>query len=120
MLDDDDDEAVDDSVAPAAPFEIPDGFRLAPPPSAAQLEFKNAAAQQLVGKFILFNWAAAGWCLGEITRTNNDGRHIVEKGAPVNYFVYYEIDDDESKHRLDLEEHEHQEVPNALVLLEEA
>lgn len=90
----------------------------APPPTAEQLEFKNAASQSLVGKCILFNWATAGWCLGEITRTNIDGRRIVEKGVPANFFVYYEIDEDESKHKLDLEEHGHQEVPGAWVLLE--
>ena len=37
----------------------------------------------------------------------------------VNFFVYYEVDDDDSKHKLDLEDHGHQEVPNAWVLLEE-
>ena len=39
---------------------------------------------------------------------------------PANFFVYYEIDDDESKHNLQLAEHGHQEVPNAWVLLEKA
>ena len=39
---------------------------------------------------------------------------------PANFFVYYEIDDDESKHELRLEEYGHQEVVNAWVLLEEA
>jgi hypothetical protein len=43
----------------------------------------------------------------------------VEKGVPANFFVYYEVDDDDSKHKLDLEDHGHQEVPNAWVLLEE-
>ena len=49
----------------------------------------------LVGRFILFNWVAAGWCLGEIARVNADGRRIVEKGVPANFFVYYEIDEEE-------------------------
>ena len=101
-------------------FEIPDGFRLAPPPSAAQLEFRNGAAQQLVGKSILFNWEAAGWCLGEITRTNPDRHRIVEKDAPANFFVHYKIDDNELKHKLNAEDHGYQEVPNVWVLLEEA
>ena len=40
---------------------------------------------------------------------------------PANFFVYYEIDDDdESKHALALGEHGHQEVPGAWVLLEKA
>jgi len=72
-----------------------------------------------VGKFILFNWAAAGWCLGEITRTNTDARRTIDQ-APANFFVYYEINDDESKHNLDLDMHGHQEVLGAWVLLEEA
>ena len=61
-----------------------------------------------------------GWCLGEITRANRDARRTIEKGEPANFFVYYEIDDDESKHNLQLAEHGHQEVPNAWVLLEKA
>ena len=104
---------------PAAPFEIPAGFRLASAPTAAQLEYRNAAAAQLVGKCILFNWQhdwqAAGWCLGKITRANTDGR-IVREGVPANFFVYYEIDEEEAKHSLELVEHGHQEVPNAWVL----
>ena len=75
--------------------------------------FKSANATQLVGKFILCNWPAAGWCLGEITRTNTDGRRTVEQGVPANFFVYYEIDDDECKHALALEEFGLREVANA-------
>ena len=45
---------------------------------------------------------------------------VSDKGEPANFFVYYEIDDDESKHNLQLAEHGHQEVPNAWVLLEKA
>ena len=56
---------LDETDAPPASFEIPDGFRFAAAPAAAQLAFKSADASQLVGKFILFNWPAAGWCLGE-------------------------------------------------------
>ena len=101
----------------APPFEIPAGFRLASAPTAAQLEYRNAAAAQLVGKCILFNWQhdwqAAGWCLGKITRANTDGRRIVREGVPANFFVYYEIDEEEAKHSLELVEHGHQEVPHA-------
>ena len=42
-----------------------------------------------------------------------------EKGVPANFFVYYEIDDEESKHALALDEFGHQEVANAWVLLDE-
>ena len=41
------------------------------------------------------------------------------KGIPANFFVY-EIDEDESKHALSLDEYGHQEVTNAWVLLEAA
>ena len=79
-------------------------------------------------RFLGGSWVGGGWslrflarrCLGEITRANRDGRRTIEKGEPANFFVYYEIDDDESKHNLQLAEHGHQEVPNAWVLLEKA
>ena len=35
--------------------------------------------------------------LGDITRANTDGRRVVEKGTPANFFVYYEIDDDDGR-----------------------
>ena len=80
--------------APPAPFEIPAGFHLADaPPTAEQLEFKNAEGEKLVGEYVMFNWATAGWCVGEIVRTNTDGRRTIERGVPANFFVYYEIDD---------------------------
>ena len=87
-------------------------------PTPEQLVFKSAAGAELVGKFILFNWAGVGWCHGEITRVNTDGRRTVEKGTPANFFVFYEIDDDESKHELSLEEYGRKDVVNAWVLLE--
>ena len=43
---------------------------------------------------------------------------FLAKGVPANFFVYYEIDDDECKHALALEEYGHAEQPNAWVLLE--
>ena len=43
---------------------------------------------------------------------------VVSKGTPANFFVYYEIDDDESKHELSLEEYGQHEVVNSWVLLE--
>ena len=38
-----------------------------------------------------------GWCFGEITRSNTDGRRVVEKGVPAKFFVYYEIDERTSR-----------------------
>ena len=43
--------------------------------------------------------------LGEITRQNADGRRTVERGVPTNFFVFYEIDEDKSKHSLSLDEY---------------
>ena len=40
-----------------------------------------------------------------------------EKGVPANFFVYYEIDDDESKHALSLDEYGQKETTSAWVLL---
>ena len=51
-------------------------------------------------------------------RTNTDGRRTVEKGVPANFFVYYEIDDDESKHQLSLDEYGQWDSTNAWVLLQ--
>ena len=46
-----------------------------------------------------------------------DGRRTVEKGVPANFFVYYEIDEDESKHNLTLDEYGQMAELNAWVLL---
>ena len=43
---------------------------------------------------------------------------MIEKGVPANFFVYYEIDDDESKHTLSLDEYGQREATNAWVLLQ--
>ena len=44
------------------------------------------------------------------------------QAAAANFFVFYEIDDDESKHALSLDEYRHaeEEAINSWVLLEEA
>ena len=49
-------------------------------------------------------------------------RRTVEKGVPANFFVFYEVDDDESKHALSLDEYRYaqEEATNIWVLLEEA
>ena len=45
-------------------------------------------------------------------------RRTVEKGVPANFFVYYDIDEDESKHKLSLDEYAHEDEVNAWVMLE--
>ena len=57
---------------------------------------------QLINKNILFRWPAVGWCLGKIVEANADGRRTMD-GVKVNFFVYYEMDDDTSKHALSFE-----------------
>ena len=43
----------------------------------------------------------------------------MEKQKLANFFVFYELDEDESKHALALEEYGCRDAPNAWVLLEE-
>jgi hypothetical protein len=102
---DEDDESDDDDVQ-MAQLQAPDGWRLVTtPPSAAALEFsrgESAAADELVGRTLLFNWAVVGWCVGKITRRNKDARRKLE-GQPYNFLVHYEIDDQEAAHVLQLD-----------------
>ena len=51
------------------------------------------------------------------TCEHRHGRCYVEKGKAANFFVYYEFDEDESKHLLALEEYGCRDAPNAWVLL---
>ena len=85
----------------AAPKEAPAGFRLTTsPPSAQMLAFSKeaSAADELVGRSILYNWPVVGWCIGTIQARNTDGRYsktIDGQREKVNFIIYYEIDDDE-------------------------
>ena len=40
-----------------------------------------------------------GWCKGKIVAVNSDGRHRVGDNK-INFFIYYEVDGDTSKHHL--------------------
>ena len=46
---------------------------------------------------------AVGWCEGVIKAVNTDARKIITRGEPANFFVYYLVDDDTSKHNLTLD-----------------
>ena len=83
-------------------FVLPAGRSIAAPPTALQLQFKSAAGLELIGRAIYFNWAAIGWCEGKITRVNTDGR-VKYKGDRVNFFAFYEMDDQEGTHCLSLQ-----------------
>ena len=48
-------------------------------------------------------WDAVGWCEGIIKAVNTDARKIITRGEPANFFVYYLVDDDTSKHNLTLD-----------------
>ena len=47
--------------------------------------------------------AAVGWCEGIIKAVNTDARKIITRGELANFFVYYLVDDDTSKHNLTLD-----------------
>ena len=48
----------------------------------------------LVGRLILYNWPVIGWHTGVLQRRVTDGR-IKRDNVTCNFYVYYEIDDDE-------------------------
>ena len=117
ILDDEDDE--DDEDEPPQPRIAPEGFCIVPePPPAAVLEPKHAAQEMLVGTSLLYRWPSVGWCVGIIKEANGD-RRIKIDGEVVNFWVYYHIDDDTSKHVLTLDAYGGDGV-GSWVLLEEA
>jgi hypothetical protein len=102
----DDEDEVDEEDVPPAPCEPPPGFAfVSSPPSAAALAFCKEAvadADALVGRSILFHWAGIGWHVGTITRRNYDGRR--KRGGTIsNFYVHYQVDDDEGAAVLSLE-----------------
>ena len=80
---------------------------------------KQAApeADALVGRSILYNWPVIGWYPGVLQRRITDGR-IKRSGEQCNFFVYYEVDDDEVPTALRLEEYGAAEEFGSWVLLE--
>ena len=97
----------DDDLLVTLQAVMPDKFKVGSAPPAEQLVFKSAQGQQLVGRTILFNWAAVGWCKGEITSANTDGRVKMKIGnemETVNFKAEYE-DETEAKHVLSLEKY---------------
>ena len=55
-----------------------------------------------MGRSILFRWPAVGWCLGKVEAASTDARRKIN-GVNCNFYVYYDIDKDTSKHNLALE-----------------
>ena len=56
----------------------------------------------MVGSHILYHWPVVGWCHGIIQRCDTDRRRKVD-GEPVNFYVYYDCDDEEASHALSLQ-----------------
>ena len=61
---------------------MPSGYEISPPPLEEQLMFRGERAVELVGRRLLFNWAAVGWLEGEITAANTDARRRIKVGPP--------------------------------------
>ena len=57
---------------------MPSGYEISSPPLEEQLVFRSERAVELVGRGLLFNWAAVGWLLGEITAANSDARRKIK------------------------------------------
>ena len=83
-----------------AEFAAPPGFAFATaPPPDEQLEFRNPEGTKLIDHHILFRWPDVGWCKGKIVAVNTDARCRVGDNK-INFFIYYEVDGDTSKHHL--------------------
>lgn len=106
QLDDEDDADEDD--APPAPCEPPAGFAFAAaPPTEEALTFSKqpvAEAEALVGRSIMYNWPGIGWYADVLQRRVIDGR-IKRSSKNCNFYIYYEVDDDEVPSALSLDEY---------------
>ena len=108
--DDDDDKEV-------LPWVVPQGFTVSDKPAAELLVPGAAEAKALVGRTVLYHWDGVGWCSGVIEKANGDKSKTVD-GETANFLVYYEMDDDLSRHVLELGSYAPDGPPNSWVLLE--
>jgi len=84
---------------------LPDGYVVQEePPALEQVEFGNEAGDALVGRKIMFNWDGIGWCEGLIEARNDEKRFRID-GDFVNFWVHYPIDDNLSRHNLELNDY---------------
>ena len=51
---------------------------------------------------VMYRWPSVGWCVVIIKEANKDKR-VKMNGVVINFHIYYELDDDLSKHALTLE-----------------
>ena len=111
------------SASAEAPFALPqihgstESYRVAPMPTPEQLEFGNAAGDALVGRQVLYNWEGVGWCTGVVESRNKSAAKRVG-GQPVNFLVYYDVDDELAEHNLELAAYSQHGLHGAWVLLE--
>ena len=80
---------------------------------------ENAPADDLVGRQILFHWPVVGWCLGTITQRNVSpyiSKTIEGKKEKVNFYVHYDVDDDEVKTVLRVSEYSESDEMGWLLL----
>ena len=107
----------DDEPAEVLPWAIPEGFTVSDKPATEMLVPGSAEAKSLVGRTILYHWDGVGWCSGVIEKANGDKSKTVD-GEMCNFLVYYEMDDDLSRHVLELDSYVPDGPPNSWVLLE--
>lgn len=87
-----------------APFALPAGCGVAPPPPDEQLVFGSSTGDALIGRRLLYRWKGAGWCLGQVARRGTSASETVGRNkAPVNFLVYYPVDGQLASHSLRLE-----------------
>jgi len=119
LSDEEPEEEEDDEPIELLPWAVPDGFAVSTKPEEAQLEPRNPEGKKLVGRSVLYHWADVGWCSGVIEKANGDKSKTVD-GDMVNFEIYYEMDDDLSRHVLEMEKYLPDGPANSWVLLEVA
>jgi len=119
FTDDDDEEEEDGEPAELLPWAVPEGFAVSPKPTDEMLVAGSNEGKKLVGRSVLYHWADVGWCSGVIEKANGDKSKTVD-GDMVNFLVYYEMDDDLSRHVLELDKYNPDGPANSWVLLEVA
>ena len=106
----------DDEPAEPLPWVIPEGYTVVEKPSSLMLAPGSKEAKALVGVTILYHWEEYGWCEGVIEKANGDKSKMID-GETANFLVYYEMDDDLSRHVLALGSYEADGPPNSWVLI---
>ena len=92
----------EEAEEPGIAFYVPDGYVIQEEkPTEAELEFGNEAGDALIERQLMFHWGEVGWCQGEIKKRNGNKRLTIA-GDQVNFHVYYPLDDNLSRHVLEM------------------